>query len=138
MRHTRGLPVALALLACSGGKPSDRAAPDTTNMVSEAPAPTAADSTLHVTVSSLGKVFVDGRAVTQRQLDSLLTRLKAMEGEAWYYREPRDPSLTAQQDSAVDSVLAAFTRHDVSVRVAHNPDFSDLAGKHRLARPDQP
>ncbi|MGH9896769.1 MAG: hypothetical protein ACREA0_33170 [bacterium] len=115
----------LALVACSGGTSTDRPA-------AEVP------SALRIVITSDAKLYADGQAVTLTTLDSLLTALKAANGEVWYYREPRDPILTAQQDSLVNSILAAITRHELSVRVSRRPDFSDQGGKRRRPGPGRP
>jgi len=117
--------VILALVGCGGGTSADR--------------PTAeVRSALRIVVTSDAQLYADGRAVTLASLDSLLTALKTANGEVWYYREPRDPDLSGEQDSLVNSILTAFTRQELSVRVSRRPDFSDQTGKRRRSGADRP
>jgi hypothetical protein len=124
------------LAACSGSKSADHPAADTALMVSAVPPAGPKDATLRITITNDPKVYADGHAATFRDLDSLLTAIRADTGEVWLYREASDPHLAGQQDSLVDSVLGTITRHDLTVRLSRRPDFSDL--HRRSARPDRP
>ena len=87
--------------------------------------------TLHIIITSDPAVYADGRVTSLISLDSQFSTLKATNGEVWLYRQARDPRTTAQQDSLVDSVLLAITRHALPFRLSRRPDFSDQAGKRR-------
>ena len=95
---------------------------------------TSLNATLHVVITSDPAVYADGRATSLIGLDSQFSALKGANGEVWLYREARDPRTTAQQDSLVDSVLMAITRHALPFRLSRRPDFSDQAGKRRSPR----
>jgi len=124
-----GLLVILILSAC-GGSAADRSMVDTTAA--------SLNPTLHIIITADPAVYADGRATSLMGLDSQFSALKGADGEVWLYRETRDPRTTAQQDSLVDSVLMAITRHALPFRMARRPDFSDQAGKRRLQRSDRP
>jgi hypothetical protein len=130
------IPVLLLLAtaaACGGSKSANRSTVDTSQVFVSSPTSAPQDVTLRLVITSDPKVYADGRPVALGVLDSLLTALKTAYGEVWLYREESDPHVAAQQDSLVDAVLGAITRHDLVVRVSHQPDFSDQAGKHRPA-----
>jgi hypothetical protein len=131
MRRSLGLLVLCILSACGGGKSAGRPSADTTTMVSSTPPAAALDSTLRIIVTNDPRVYADGRAVTPLGLDSLLTTLRGINGEVWFYRETADPAVAARQDSLVDAVLAAITRLGLPLVVSRKPDFSDQVGKHR-------
>lgn len=114
--------VILILLACGEGA-GDRSMVDTT-AASLSP-------TLHIVITTDPAVYADGRATSLMALDSQFSTLKGANGEVWLYREARDPRTAAQQDSLVDSVLMAITRHALPFRLSRRPDFSDQAGKRR-------
>lgn len=131
--------ILLTLCACAGGKTADRAAADTVIAFTSLAAPAPTDSTLRILVSSDASAYADGKATTLRALDSLLTALKLINGEVWYYRAPRDPQLADRQDSLAEAILTAITRHDLPVRIAKRADFSDQEGKHRrIGEPGRP
>ena len=131
--------IVLTLCACAGGKTADRTTADTVIAFTSLTPPAPTDSTLRILVSSDARAYADGRAITLRALDSLLTALKLTNGEVWYYRAPREPPLADQQDSLADSILTAITRHDLPVRIAKRADFSDQEGKHRrIGEPGRP
>ena len=90
--------------------------------------------TLHIVITSDAAVYADGRVTSLISLDSQFRTLQGANGEVWLYRQPRDPRTAAQQDSLVDSVLMAITRHALPFRLARRPDFSDQAGKRRPRR----
>jgi hypothetical protein len=133
MHRLPGLILILLLAACGGTKSADRSAVDTSLVYVSSPSAPPQDVTLRLVITSDPKVYADGHPVTLGVLDSLLTALKTAYGEVWLYREESDPHVAAQQDSLVDAVLGAITRHDLVVRVAKQPDFSDQAGRHRPA-----
>ena len=120
-----GFLVFLILCACSGGA-GDRAMVNTTAA--------SLNPTLRIVITSDPAVYADGRATSLVSLDSQFSTLKGANGEVWLYREARDPRTTALQDSLVDSVLMAITRHALPFRLSSRPDFSDQAGKRRPAR----
>jgi hypothetical protein len=139
MNRFSGFLLTVILAACGGGgsKADVRTTTDTTGLVSTPATAAPTDSSLRITISSDDHVYANGKPLTTAHLDSLLTALKAIEGEVWYYREPRDPQVTPAQEARVDSVLAAMSARELVVRVSHQPDFSDIAGlKHRS--PDRP
>jgi hypothetical protein len=127
------LTLILILAACGGTKSGGRSTVDTAQVYVSSPSAPPQDVTLRLVITSDPKVYADGHPVTLGVLDSLLTALKTAYGEVWLYREESDPHVAAQQDSLVDAVLGAITRHDLVVRVAKQPDFSDQARKHRPA-----
>jgi len=131
MARTHTFLVLLPLFACGGGNSANRPAADTTSAFSTLTPTTPVDSTLRILVSSDAKAYANGRAVTLPDLDSLLGALALIKGDVWYYRAQREPLRAEQQDSLADSVLTAITRHDLQVRVAKRPDFSDQEGKRR-------
>lgn len=135
MHRPLGLLVLLTLAACGGGKPAGRSSVDTMMVYGSAPPPAAADSTLRIIVTNDPRVYANGRGVTLTGLDSLLTAVKGISGEVWFYREMADPAVAAQQDSLVDSVLGAIARLGLPLVVSRKPDFSDQAGKHRQRPP---
>lgn len=90
--------------------------------------------TLHLVITSDPAVYADGHPTSLIGLDSQFSILKEANGEVWLYREARDPRMTAQQDSLVDSVLLAITRHALPFRLSRRPDFSDQAGRRRPPR----
>ncbi len=90
--------------------------------------------TLRLVITSNPAVYADGRPTSLIGLDSQFSVLKGANGEVWLYREARDPGTTALQDSLVDSVLMAITRHALPFRLSSRPDFSDQSGKRRPAR----
>ena len=92
---------------------------------------TPVDSTLRIVITDQPAVYANARPVSFGVLDSLLTALKAIDGEVWYYRQPIDISRSAQQDSLIDSVLALVRRHVLVFRPSSVADFGDLAGKPR-------
>jgi hypothetical protein len=112
----------LILCAC-GGDAGDRTMVDTTTA--------SLNPTLHIVITSDPAVYADGRPTSLTGLDSQFSVLKGANGEVWLYREARDPGTTALQDSLVDSVLTAITRHALPFRLSSRPDFSDQAGKRR-------
>ncbi len=119
----------LILCACGGGA-GDRAMVDTT----AAPL----NPTIRLVITSDLAVYADGHATSLIGLDSQFTTLKGANGEVWLYREARDPRTSAQQDSLVDSVLMAITRHALPFRLSSRPDFSDQADKPRPPRRPTP
>ncbi|MGH9896455.1 MAG: hypothetical protein ACREA0_31550 [bacterium] len=92
------------------------------------------NQTLHLVITSDPAVYADGRATSLISLDSQFSALKVANGEVWLFRQPRDPRTAAQQDSLVDSVLMAITRHALPFRLSRRPDFSDQSGKRRSQR----
>lgn len=119
----------LILCACGGGA-GDRAMVDTT-AASMSP-------TLRLVITSDPAVYADGRATSLIGLDSQFSTLKGANGEVWLYREASDPRTRAPQDSLVDSVLMAITRHALPFRLSSRPDFSDQADKRRAPRRPTP
>jgi hypothetical protein len=117
-----GLLVILVLFACGGGT-GERSMVDTTAA--------SLNPTLHIVITTDPAVYADGRATSLIGLDSQFSTLKGANGEVWLYREARDPHTAAEQDSLVDSVLMAITRHAVPFRLSRRPDFSDQTGKRR-------
>jgi len=91
----------------------------------------ALNPTLRLVITSDPAVYADGLPTSLIDLDSQFSTLKGANGEVWLYREARDPRTAPQQDSLVDSVLMAITRHALPFRLSRRPDFSDQAGKRR-------
>lgn len=130
MHRTVGLCTILILAACRGSRSGSETPLDTTRFTSLAPS-APLDSTLRVVVTDEPQVYANGKVVTLPALDSMLAALKLIEGEVWFFQQRSDIHLAAQQNSLIDSVLAAVQRHQLALRSSHMADFGDLVGKPR-------
>lgn len=119
--------------ACRGTRSNSGAPLDTTSFVALSPS-APLDSTIRIVITDQPQVYANGHLVTFATLDSMLAALKAIDGEVWFYRQPSDIHLAAQQDSLLDSVMAAVRRHDLPFTPSRMADFGDLAAKRHHAR----
>ena|SRR5213594_1509066 len=134
MRELVGLSLALLLLASCGGRSADRATVDTL-LVFTAPPPAAPRApVLRISITRDAKVYADGRAITLTALDSSLRALKGVNGGVWLYQEVRDRRPGSALDSAFKTVASSIARHELPVRFARQPDFSDLSAEDDGAR----
>lgn len=130
MRRTAAVFVLLCFVACRGSRSDGGALVDSAGFASLTPS-TPVDSTLRIIISDQPQVYANGSLVSLARLDSMLATLKAIDGVVWYYRQPIDLHLAAQQDSLVDSVLSAVHRLGLELWPSRTADFGDLAGKRR-------
>ena len=134
MRQLVARSLAVLLLASCGGRSSDRSTVDTV-LVFTAPPPAAPGApVLRISITRDAKLYADGRPITLTALDSSLRALKGANGGVWLYQEVRDLRRGSALDSAFKTVASSIARHELPVRFARQPDFSDLSAADAGAR----
>ncbi len=87
---------------------------------------------LKVSVSTNGRVYVEGRRVSLKHLKTIFQELKEKNGEVWYHRENAQADKPPQQaNQVIDMVIAA----KLPVSLSSKPDFSDYIDEYGHSHP---
>lgn len=86
---------------------------------------------LKISVLKSGRILTNGKETTLSELDQMLTKLKKVNGTAWYYREDgqEEPPLQAME------VIKLVADKAVTITLSSKPDFSDYVGEDGQSHP---